>query len=114
MFKEIHEKIQKTNDQRMKMMFTLINVMSNTKESSLELRTAVAASMLEMLDTSMLPEDAILIQLIDSAIDSVCSEAENKGIVNMKESLRKIIKVTLEKVNHVATGDSILNNINLN
>ena len=114
MFKEIQEKIQKTNDQRMKMMFTLINVMKNTKESTLELRTAVAASMLEMLDTSMLPEDTLLIQIIESSIDSICEEAEGRGIPNLKNTLRNIINVSHEKVTRMAEADSILNNINYN
>lgn len=114
MFKELNEKIQKSNDQRIKMLFTLINVMRNTKECTFQLRAAVAASMLEMLDTSMLPEDGVLIQLIDEAVDSVCEEAKSEGIPNMKESLRGIINSAQEKVTRMAEGESILNNINYN
>lgn len=115
MFNEIREKIEKSNEQRMKMMFTLINVMKNTKESSLELRTAVATSVLEMLDTSMLPEDTLLVQLLDDAVNSVCKQAEtDRGIPNMKENLRKIIDVSREKVERMTEGESILKNINLN
>ena len=114
MFKELNEKIQKSNDQRIKMAFTLINVMKNSKEASLELRTAVAASMLEMLDSSMLPEDVVFAKILDEAVDSVCDEAEGQGIPNMKKTLRNIINVSHEKVTRMAEADSILNNINFN
>ena len=114
MFKELHEKIQKSNDQRIKMAFTLINVMKNSKESTLELRTAVAASIIEMLDSSMMPEDALLVQLFNESIDELCVEAEGKGISNFKDTIRNIIKSAREKTEHIIAGESILNNINLN
>lgn len=115
MFNELNEKIKKSNDQRVKMMFTLVNVMTNTKESSLELRTAVAASVLEMLDTSMLPEDVVFVEFLNNAVDSVCKEAESdRGIPNLKENLRRIINVSREKIDRITEGDSILNNINFN
>lgn len=114
MIQEIKERIQKSNDQRIKMALTLINVLKNTKESTLELRAAVATSVFEMLTTSMLPEDNQLVHLLNDAVDFVCKEIEDAGVSNFKDRMVKIIKDSQEKSERVVDGESILNNINLN
>ncbi len=115
MFKEIADKIKMTNDQRIKMALTLVNVIENPQLSSLELRISVATSMLEMLNTSMIEEDTMLINLINSTIDKVCNEVEQeKGIPDMRNRMLEIISVSKEKTERINTGESILNNINYN
>lgn len=113
MFKEFSERIQKTNDQRVKMALTLINVMETSKD--IALKTAVATSMLEMLTTSMIAEDGPLINLLNKSIDSVCDIiSEETGIPDMKDKLFIIINESKEKVERIEAGNSILNNINYN
>jgi len=115
MFKEIADKIKMTNDQRIKMLLTLVNVVDNPQLSSLELRISVATSMLEMLNTSMIEEDTALIKMINAMIDKVCEDAEQeRGISNMKNRMLEIISITKEKTERISTGESILNNINYN
>lgn len=119
MFNEIRSKIEKTNDQRIAMALTLINVMKQTEKVSIEIRTAVAAAMIDMLDTHMIDEDRDLIKVINDGIDSVCNDAEkNHGVKNLRQSLRGIIatskEVIAQQINRVNDGESILKSINLN
>jgi hypothetical protein len=119
MFNEIRSKIEKTNDQRIAMALTLINVMKQTEKVSIEIRTAVAAAMIDMLDTHMIDEDRDLIKVINDGIDSVCNDAEkNHGVKNLRQSLRGIIatskEVIAQQINRVNEGESILKSINLN
>ena len=110
---EISERIQKTNDQRVKMVLTIINVMETSKD--IALKTAVATSMLEMLSTSMIAEDTPLINLLNNSIDKVCDTISNEtGISDMKDRLFTILNETKEKIERIESGNSILNNINYN
>jgi hypothetical protein len=113
MFKEISERIQKTNDQRVKMALTIINVMETSKD--IALKTAVATSMLEMLSTSMIPEDGALVNLINNSIDKVCDTISNEtGVSDIKDRLFTILNESKEKIDRIEAGNSILNNINYN
>ncbi len=117
--KEIAERIQKTNDQRVKMAFTLINVMKHTTQSSLALRSSVAAAMIEMIQTSMISEDTDLIKILNEGIDDVCKQAkEEHGIEDYRSRLQETIelanKVLGEQVNRINEGDEILSKVNFN
>jgi hypothetical protein len=118
MFKEIREKIEKTNEQRIKMALTLMNVMKHSNAATIELRASVAASLLDMLETDMLPEDDGLIRVINEGIDVVCKDAEKHGVKDLRSRLLETIvvakKIIDEKIDRVNEGDSILNNINFN
>ena len=122
MLGEILEKIKKSNEQRLKMACTLVNVMKQSEGATLELRTAVAASLLEMLQYDMLTEDKDLVKILDEAIECVCVEAkEKRGIedlrgylVDMVERARDYISKTNEKEQRVNVGDDILKRINFN
>ncbi len=70
MFEEIREKIAKSNEQRVKMALTIMNVMKHSKAASIEMRAAVAASMLDMLQTDMMPEDDALVKYLNEG-DSI-------------------------------------------
>ena len=117
--KEVMERIQRTNDQRCKMAFTLINVMKQATQSSLALRSAVAAAVLEMMETSMIEEDNELIGILNEGIDSVCKEAKDEhGIDDYRYQLLKKVKsaksIIDEKINREKNGDEILSQLNLN
>ena len=116
MLNGIRERIEKTNDQRIKMALTLFNIMKNTTgRIDLELRSTVAATMIEMLETSMIAEDVSLIRLLNEGIDSVCEDVKSQyGITDFRGHLIGIIKETNEKVQRVEAGESILNGLDLN
>ena len=112
----IRERIEKTNDQRIKMALTLYNIMINTSGcTSLNLRSTVAATMIEMLDTSMIAEDTTLIDLLNDGIDSVCAAVKSEyGIPDYRKQLRGVIASSQEKVERINAGDDILKGLDLN
>ena len=117
--KEITERIQKTNEQRIKMALTLINVMKHTEQSTLALRSSVAASMIEMIQSSMIQEDSDLIKILNEGIDEVCIQAkEEHGIENYRSRLKDTIdlanRIAVEQNNRVNEGDAILSKVNFN
>lgn len=122
--KEIHERIEKTNDQRLKMALTLTSIMNNvTGDINLSLRSTVAINMLDMLESSMISEDKPLIKMFNDAIDSVCKDAEEltghsdfrshmKSILNKaKAEAEKQIKAEKEEAERLKVADDILNSI---
>lgn len=122
MLGEILDKIRKSNEQRLKMACTLVNVMKQSEGATLELRTAVAASLLEMLQYDMLTEDKDLVKLLDEAIESVCTEArETRGVEDLRSNLiamveraRQMMNEITEKEQRVNVGEDILKTINFN
>ena len=123
-FKDVVERIRKTNDQRAKMAYTLVGVMKHSEHCSIQMRSTVAASMIEMLETCMIDEDDDLIKLLNDAINEVCEDAKEHGVDDLRSMLKQTIEhaneVLKEKLNRVKEGDDILskmnfdNNINLN
>jgi predicted component of type VI protein secretion system len=118
MFEEIKEKIAKTNEQRVKMALTIMNVMKHSHSASIEMRSAVAASMIDMLNTDMIEEDTDLIKFINEGIDNVCEDAKKYGVNDLRSQLERSITVAKqmvnEKMDRINEGDNILNKINFN
>jgi hypothetical protein len=118
MFEEIREKIAKSNEQRVKMALTIMNVMKHSQSASIEMRAAVAASMLDMLQTDMLPEDDALVKFINEGINSVCEDAKKYGVNDLRSQLERSIvtakQMVEEKMDRINEGDNILNKINFN
>lgn len=116
--KEIVERIKKTNEQRMKMMCALVNVMKDNERATIEIRTAVAATMIDMLATDMIDEDEPMIEILNETIDVVCEHAKEYGIEDLRSRLSETIKmakeIVKEKENRVNEGNEILSNINFN
>jgi len=123
-FKDVVERIRKTNDQRAKMAFTLVGVMKHSEHCSIQMRSTVAASMIEMLETCMIDEDDDLVNIMNDAINQVCEDAKEHGVDDLRSMLKQTIEhaneVLEEKLNRVKEGNDILskmnfdNNINLN
>ncbi len=115
---QIKTLIKRTNDQRVKMALTLMNVMKHTEHSSLSLRSSVAAAMMEMLNTSMIEEDKELINMLNEGIDDVCNQAKEQGVDDLRYQLQKTIdyanKVLDERMSRVKDADEILSQLNLN
>jgi len=117
-FKDVVERIKKTNDQRAKMAYTLVGVMKHSEHCSIQMRSTVAASMIEMLETCMISEDTELIQLMNEAIDEVCKDAKEHGVDDLRSMLKQTIEHTnqflKEKLNRMNEGDEILSQLDLN
>jgi len=116
--KDILERIAKSNEQRCIMALTLINVMKQSEGVSIQVRSSVAASLLDMLDTHMLDEDKDLIRVLNEGIDSVCNDAKEYGVKDLRSALRQTIQISKqhieEHLKRVDEGQNILNQINLN
>lgn len=116
--KEIKWRIDRTNEQRMIMAIVIANLMKS-ESVNLELRSSMAASMMDMLEFSMIPEDTSLIKLINDAITEVNESAKKRGVFNLIEKLDEIRKMARRKTEHESAGESILkslklDNLNLN
>ena len=115
---DIFERIRKTNDQRAKMAYTLVGVMKHSEHCSIQMRSTVAASMIEMLDSCMIDEDGDLIKLLNDAINAVCEDAKQHGVDDLRSTLEETIKTANEivnqKINRVKEADEILSQLNLN
>lgn len=112
---DIASRIKKTNDQRVVMAFTLLNIMKHSEGVSIQIRSAVAASMLDMLNKHMIPEDRELIKMINDGIDELCEEARvNYGVENLRMGLSNSIEVAEEQMERIKEGEGILNGINFN
>ena len=118
MFKEIAEKIAKTNEQRCIMALTLVNVMKQSNDASMSLRSSIAASLIDMIDTHMLDEDGQLIKVLNEGIDKVCEDAKEYGVKDLRSALRQTIQSSKQQIEEhlkrVDDGQNILNQINLN
>jgi len=116
--KDILEKIAKSNEQRCIMALTLVNVMKQSNGASIDLRSAIAASLIDMIDNHMLDEDKDLIRVLNEGIDSVCNDAKEYGVKDLRSALRQTIQISKqhieEHLKRVDEGQNILNQINLN
>jgi len=117
-FKDVVERIKKTNNQRAKMAYTLVGVMKNSEHCSIQMRSTVAASMIEMLETCMIDEDDDLVKLLNGAINEVCEDAKEHGVDDLRSILKQTIEdtneVLKEKLNRMNEGDEILSQLDLN
>ncbi len=118
MLSEMLKRIEKTNEQRAKMACTLVAIMKHSEHASIQLRSTIAATFIEMLETSMIDEDSDLIKLINDGIDSVAEDAKECGVDNFREQISKTIKqaqaLVEEKMERVKSGDDILSKVNFN
>jgi len=118
MFKDLAEKIAKTNDQRCIMALTLVNVMKQSNDASMNLRSSIAATLIDMLDNHMLNEDKDLIRVLNEGIDIVCEDAKEYGVKDLRSTLKQTIQSSKQQVEEhikrVQEGQNILNQINLN
>ena len=108
----IRERIEKTNEQRITMALLIINVMQSPL-TDIATKSAMAATMLDMLDKSMIEEDGALIEALNGAIKSVNDEAKEYGQEDLIGNLNRIRKEVREKMDRVEEGTNILNSLNL-
>jgi len=113
----------KINEQRFSMIIILCNILESEKGVSKHIKSAIAASLISMMDKSMITkEEEPLKNLINNAIDIFCAQVElENGIENYREYLletveqaKEIVDEMKQKMNRIAEGDSILKGICLN
>jgi hypothetical protein len=117
------EKGMLVNEQRFSMIVLLCNVLDAEDGVSDSVKSAVAASLLNTIEMSFIPEDDdVFADLINYSIDNFCKNVEEKtGIEDYRSTLgesvamaKKIIDKVNEKARRIKEADEILKNICLN
>lgn len=118
MLNELFERIDKTNNQRMLMANLLVEIMKGEQlQSNLHMRVQVAGSLVSMIQSHMIPEDKILKQVINDAINLVCKEFEQEtGETDFRGRLEETITRAKSKFEEnqkrEKVADDILKSIN--
>jgi DNA-binding ferritin-like protein (Dps family) len=118
----LEEKYQKLNEQRFATIVILCNILDTEKGVTDHIKSAICASLINMLERSMNDEDEPLVNLINNSINSFCAEVEaKKGIENYRDTLtetvdiaKKIVSKINEKAKRIKEGEDILKGICLN
>jgi len=117
------EKGMLVNEQRFSMIVLLCNILDAEDGVSDAVKSAVAASLLNTIEMSFIPEDDdVFADLINYSIDNFCKNIEEKtGIEDYRSTIsesvamaKKIIDKVNEKARRIKEADEILKNICLN
>lgn len=117
------ERAMKVNEQRFAMTIILCNLLEAENGVSMAIKSATAASLINMMEMSMIPgDDDALKNLINNAIDQFCYQVETKhDVENYRNRLEESVKITKglvdemkAKIERIREGENILKNICLN
>ena len=116
------EKNLKINEQRFALIILMCNVLDSEKGVSSSIKSAICASLINMMEVSFIAEDEPLANLINHSIDNFCKEVEEEnGIENYRtqllesvEQARGLVDKLNEKIKRIKEGEDILKNICLN
>lgn len=117
------EKGMLVNEQRFSMIVVLCNILDSEEGVSNSVKSAVAASLINMIEMSFIPsDDDVFADLINHSIDNFCrSVEEQSGIENYRSVLSEsvsiakgLVKKINEKARRIKEADEILKNICLN
>jgi hypothetical protein len=117
------EKRIKSNEQRFAMVVILCNLLEADNGVSMSIKSATAASLINMMEMSMIDgDDDVFKNLINNAIDQFCYEVETMhDVENYRDRLmesiieaRSIVDDMKAKILRIQEGDDILKNIWLN
>jgi septation ring formation regulator EzrA len=113
----------RVNEQRFAMTIILCNLLEAENGVSMSIKSATAASLINMMEMSMIEgDDDVFKELINNAIDQFCYEVETKhDVENYRERLmqsvkqaRGIVDEMKAKIERIQNGEDILKNICLN
>ncbi len=113
----------KVNEQRFALIILLCNVLDTEEGVSKNIKSAICASLMNMMEVSFIPgDDEPLANLINNSIDNFCRDVEGEnGIEDYREHLMQSVKTARglvdelnEKVIRIKEGEDILKNICLN
>ena len=118
----LEEKYQKLNEQRFATIVILCNILDTAKGVSDHIKSAVCASLINMLERSMNDDDTGLVNLINNSIDNFCAVVEaTRGIENYRDTLSETVHLAKKLVDEINTkarrireGEDILKGICLN
>jgi hypothetical protein len=117
------EKGMLVNEQRFSMIVLLCNILDAEDGVNDAVKSAIAASLLNVIEMSFIPEDDdVFADLINYSIDNFCKNIEEKtGIEDYRSTIsesvamaKKIIDKVNEKARRIKEADEILKNICLN
>jgi septation ring formation regulator EzrA len=117
------EKGIKVNEQRFSMIIILCNLLEAENGVSMSIKSATAASLINMMEMSMIDgDDDGLKNLLNNAIDQFCYEVETTHeIENYRERLTEsvnrakgMVDEMKAKIQRIKDGEDILKNICLN
>lgn len=117
------EKGLRINEQRFGLIITLCNIIDTEEGVNDNIKSAICASLINMMQTSFIPgDDDGLVKLINHSIDGFCLEMiTQKGIEDYRAVLEKqveqaktIVDTINKKIERIKEGENILNNICLN
>ena len=117
------ERNMRMHEQRFALIILICNVLDSEKGVSGSIKSAMCASLLNMMEVSFIEgDDDPLANLINNSIDNFCRELEEKkGIENYRAQLMESVKEARvlvdklnEKVKRIKDGEDILKNICLN
>jgi hypothetical protein len=117
------EKNIRVNEQRFAMVIILCNLLEAENGVSMSIKSATAASLINMMELSMIDgDDDAFKALINNAIDQFCYEVETKHDIenyrgrlmqSVKEA-RGVVDEIKAKIERIKDGEDILKNICLN
>jgi len=118
----LDDKTMKLNEQRFATIVILCNVLDTEKGVTDHIKSAICASLINMLERSMTDDDTALVNLINNSIDNFCAEVEIKrGIENYRDTLTDTVQLAKRLVDELNTkarrikeGEDILKGICLN
>jgi hypothetical protein len=117
------EKGMLVNEQRFSMIVLLCNILDSENGVSDSVKSAIAASLLSMIEMSFIPDDDdVFADLINYSIDNFCKSMEEKtGIEDYRSTIsesvaiaKQIVNKVNEKARRIKEADEILKNICLN
>ena len=111
------------NEQRFSMIVLLCNILDANEGVSNSIKSAVAASLINMIEMSLIPsDDDVFADLLNHSIDNFCKQMEEENDIEdfrlvLSESVsiaRGVIDKINEKARRIKEADEILRSISLN
>ena len=117
------EKGMLVNEQRFSMIVLLCNILDANEGVSNSIKSAVAASLINMIEMSLIPsDDDVFADLLNNSIDNFCKNMEEENDIEdfrlvLSESVsiaRGVVDKINEKARRIKEADEILRSISLN
>lgn len=111
------------NEQRFSMIVLLCNILDANEGVSNSIKSAVAASLINMIEMSLIPsDDDVFADLLNHSIDNFCKQMEEENDIEdfrlvLSESVsiaRGVVDKINEKARRIKEADEILRSISLN
>jgi hypothetical protein len=118
----LDEKTIKLNEQRFATIVILCNVLDTEEGVTDHIKSAICASLINMIERSMNDDDTGLVNLINNSIDNFCAKVEvERGIENYRDTLtdtvnlaKRLVDELNTKARRIKEGEDILKGICLN